>query len=47
MRCVVKGSRWVTEFNDNQPIYIVLINGELSEIHFTSAHKEGGWEIEE
>lgn len=56
MRCVVKGSRWVLEpkypgvnsmcADSRESNYIVLINGELTQIALTSAHEEGGWKIE-
>jgi len=38
MRCLVKGSRWKKEYGETEPVYIVLINGELSQIALTSAH---------
>ena len=46
MRCVVKGSRWNEEHGNKEPMYVILINGELSQIALTSAHEDGGWEIE-
>lgn len=49
MHCEVKGSRWESQspmlkYADNrEPMYVVLIGGEISQIHLTSAHEEGGW----
>jgi hypothetical protein len=47
MKCEVRGSRMI---NDDQgrgitkcPMYVILINGELSQIPWTSAHEESGW----
>jgi len=51
MRCEVMGSRWKIESeyagmpDNREPVYIVLINGELSQIALTSAHEEGGWKV--
>mmetsp|Transcript_20723 Transcript_20723/g.30609 ORF Transcript_20723/g.30609 Transcript_20723/m.30609 type:complete len:690 (-) Transcript_20723:108-2177(-) len=49
MHCEVKGSKWESQspmfkYVDNrEPMYVVLIGGEISQIHLTSAHEEGGW----
>jgi len=48
MRCIVKGSRWNQEFDGyKEPVYVILIGGELSQIALTSAHEDGGWKIED
>lgn len=51
MRCEVMGSRWKLESpymklaDNREPHYIVLINGELSQIVLTSAHEQSGWKV--
>lgn len=47
MRCEVKGSKWNTEMymglpDNREHYYVILINGELSQIPFTDAHEEEG-----
>ncbi|GFH56310.1 hypothetical protein CTEN210_12786 [Chaetoceros tenuissimus] len=50
MKCEVKGSKWNKEMymglpDNRKPYYVVLINGEISQIPFTDAHDEGGWQV--
>ena len=55
MKCQVAGSRWSEErpfpggksyyADDREPFYVILINGELSQIELTSAHEEAGWQV--
>ena len=57
MNCTVLGSRWQVDegfpgyqgpFADNkEPMYIILINGELSQIGLMDAHmaEPGGWDV--
>lgn len=47
IRLEVLGSRWMIEFGDKSPVYIVRYKGTngLSQIHLTSAHDEAGWKV--
>ena len=52
IRCEVRGSRWKSESefagmaDNREPVYVVYVDGELSQIALTSAHEEGGWQVE-
>ena len=53
MRCEVLGSKWVHEHMypgmtpmnafGKESMYVVRINGEISQIAWSSAHEESGW----
>ncbi|KAG7346023.1 hypothetical protein IV203_005091 [Nitzschia inconspicua] len=47
MKCEVLGSRMVKDEQGRgitqSPRYVIRMNGELSQIPWTSAHEEGGW----
>jgi hypothetical protein len=47
MRVEVRGSRWMIEYSDKSPVYIVKFRGqsELTQVALTSAHEEGGWKM--
>eukprot|EP00804_Cyclotella_cryptica_P006950 CCRYP_007084-RA/>CCRYP_007084-RA protein AED:0.40 eAED:0.40 QI:287/1/1/1/0/0.5/2/21/370 len=52
MECYILGSKWISEdamFADRrEPVYVVLLNGELSQINLVSAHEgdEGDWIVD-
>jgi hypothetical protein len=52
IRCEVRGSRWKLESefagmaDNREPVYVVYLDGEYSQIPLTSAHEEGGWQVE-
>jgi hypothetical protein len=47
MRMEVRGSRWMIEFREKSPVYVVKPqnSNEMSQIALTSAHEDGGWMV--
>ena len=44
--CEILGSQWKLKYIDRQPVYLIRIDGGLSQIALTSAHdEEGGWQV--
>jgi hypothetical protein len=43
MKCEVRGSKWIREFDGMNPVFVVKVGNELAQIPLVSAHEESGW----